>query len=218
MRTAQLLGDAFAGDLEGFGGTHLLDGASGPACRDELGLPRVTDRLLDGRPNLDDAHLRFRRHDGTSVARPAPSSMQASNRLRRAPRENTGPELALRRVLHRRGLRYFVGRAPLGAASRAKADVVFPRARVAVFVDGCFWHGCPQHGTWPKANAAWWRAKIEGNIARDRRADEQLRAAGWAVVRVWEHENVTEAADRVERRVREGQALRAKSPSRASNP
>src|SRR5262245_55511888 len=115
------------------------------------------------------------------MSRPAPSSQLASDRLRRAPRADTGPELALRRELHRRGLRYFVGRPPLGTARRRRADIVFPRLSVAVFVDGCFWHGCPEHMTWPKANAEWWRAKIEANIARDQRTDEQLRDAGWSV-------------------------------------
>jgi DNA mismatch endonuclease (patch repair protein) len=137
------------------------------------------------------------------VSRPAPSSPAASARLKRAPRSDTGPELALRRELHSRGLRYFVGRSPITASRRRRADIVFPRARVAVFVDGCFWHGCPEHMTWPKANAEWWRAKIEANVARDRRTDEQLREAGWTVVRVWEHEEIERAADRVELAVRE---------------
>ena len=80
---------------------------------------------------------------------------------------------------------------------RRRGDIVFPRARVAVYVDGCFWHGCPEHGTWPKANAAWWRDKITANQARDRDTDHKLRAAGWTPVRVWEHESLIEAADRV---------------------
>jgi DNA mismatch endonuclease (patch repair protein) len=143
------------------------------------------------------------------VVRPLPSSRDASARLSRTPRRDTGPELALRRELHRRGLRFFVGRPPLASEKRRRADIVFPRARVAVFVDGCFWHGCPQHMTWPKANAGWWRAKIMANVARDRRTDERLREAGWTVVRVWEHEAVDAAADRVERVVRE-------TPSRVS--
>ena len=72
-----------------------------------------------------------------------------------------------------------------------------------MFVDGCFWHGCPDHMTWPKANAEWWRAKIEANISRDRHTDEQLKGAGWTVVRVWTHEPIEAAASRVERTVRE---------------
>jgi len=89
------------------------------------------------------------------------------------------------------------------ASKRRRADIVFSRVHVAVFVDGCFWHGCPDHMTWPKANAEWWRAKIEANIARDRRTDEQLEEAGWTVVRVWAHEPIDAAADRVELAVRE---------------
>ena len=76
-----------------------------------------------------------------------------------------------------------------------RADIVFPRQRVAVFVDGCFWHGCPEHGTAPKANADWWRAKIESNIARDRDTDARLGAAGWLSLRVWEHEQPDVAAE-----------------------
>jgi DNA mismatch endonuclease (patch repair protein) len=99
-------------------------------------------------------------------------------------------------------LRYFVDRAPL-VGLRRRADVVFPRQRLAVYVDGCFFHGCPRHGTWPKHNAEFWRDKIETNRARDRDTDARLAAAGWSVIRIWEHEDPAAAADRVE------QALRA---------
>jgi DNA mismatch endonuclease (patch repair protein) len=75
---------------------------------------------------------------------------------------------------------------------------VFTRAKVAVYVDGCFWHGCPVHGTWPKANGDWWRAKIEANRERDRDTDRRLTAAAWRVIRVWEHEDVASAVARVE--------------------
>jgi DNA mismatch endonuclease (patch repair protein) len=111
-------------------------------------------------------------------------------------RRDTKPETALRSELHRRGFRFFVDRAPL-PETRRRADIVFPRARVAVYVDGCFWHGCPTHGTWPKANAVWWRDKIERNRARDLDTDSELHAAGWIAVRVWEHEVTADAADRV---------------------
>jgi DNA mismatch endonuclease (patch repair protein) len=80
---------------------------------------------------------------------------------------------------------------------RRRADLVFPSARVAVFVDGCFWHGCPEHATWPKQNAGWWRDKIEANRRRDRDTDARLREVGWQPVRVWEHEPVEEAARRI---------------------
>jgi hypothetical protein len=91
---------------------------------------------------------------------------------------------------------------------------VFTRCRVAVFVDGCFWHACPEHGTWPKANADWWREKIERNVRRDRDTDSKLEAAGWHVARVWEHEDPVAAADRVQRllQTRRASALPAKIP------
>lgn len=80
---------------------------------------------------------------------------------------------------------------------RSRADIVFPRERVAVFVDGCFWHRCPVHGTTPKNNREWWVAKLDGNVERDRRVDEELRRAGWRIVRVWEHEDVEASAAKV---------------------
>ncbi|GAA1283396.1 hypothetical protein GCM10009634_30220 [Saccharothrix xinjiangensis] len=109
---------------------------------------------------------------------------------------DTEIEVALRRELHRLGLRYRVHRRPVRAVRR-EADVVFGPAKVAVFVDGCFWHGCPEHGTWPKRNGEFWRAKIEGNRARDANTDRVLDEAGWLAVRVWEHEDPVVAASRV---------------------
>ncbi|MBW3669810.1 MAG: very short patch repair endonuclease [Actinobacteria bacterium] len=114
---------------------------------------------------------------------------------------DTDPERALRSSLHRRGLRYRLHRRPVPGLRR-QADIVFGPARVAVFVDGCFWHCCPEHTTSPKSNAAWWSAKLAANVARDRDTDEQLAVAGWAVVRVWEHEDPVAAAARVAQVVR----------------
>ncbi|MGW0046135.1 very short patch repair endonuclease [Nocardia cyriacigeorgica] len=116
--------------------------------------------------------------------------------MSRQRRAGTAPELALRRELHRRGLRYFVDRAPI-RGQRRRADVVFPRLRVAVYVDGCFWHSCPQHATYPKNNAEWWADKLAANVARDRATDDALAAAGWQVIRIWEHEDPVAAAGRV---------------------
>jgi DNA mismatch endonuclease (patch repair protein) len=110
---------------------------------------------------------------------------------------DTAPELALRRELHRRGARFFVDRAPLPGVRR-RADLVFPRLRVAVYVDGCFWHRCPEHATDPKRNAEWWATKLAANVARDRATDATLTESGWQVVRVWEHEDPTTAATRVQ--------------------
>lgn len=114
---------------------------------------------------------------------------------------DTGPERALRSELHRRGLRYRVQRRP-DTDLRVTADIVFGPARVAVFVDGCFWHACPEHGTMPKSNRTWWADKLAANVARDRRTDLALTGRGWTVVRVWEHEHSGMAADRVETAVR----------------
>lgn len=129
---------------------------------------------------------------------PAPASASVRARMREQRRRDTAPELALRRELHRRGRRYRVDRAPLPGLRR-RADLVFPTARVAVFVDGCFWHCCPVHGTRPKNNAGWWAAKLDTNVARDRDTDTRLADAGWRVVRVWEHEDAVTAADTVDR-------------------
>ncbi|WP_036496187.1 very short patch repair endonuclease [Nocardia sp. BMG111209] len=127
--------------------------------------------------------------------RPATDAV-TSARMSRQKRVGTAPEIALRRELHRRGCRYFVDRAPL-TGLRRRADLVFPRRRVAVYVDGCFWHSCPQHATSPRNNAQWWADKLAGNVVRDRDTDARLIAAGWQVVRIWEHEDAVTAADRV---------------------
>jgi DNA mismatch endonuclease (patch repair protein) len=109
---------------------------------------------------------------------------------------DTLAEMELRRALHRHGFRYRVDSAPV-AALRTRADVVFTKARVAVFVDGCFWHSCPEHGSIPQTNRDWWITKLATNVARDRRASEQLREAGWVVLRCWEHDDMTRVAKKV---------------------
>jgi DNA mismatch endonuclease (patch repair protein) len=113
-------------------------------------------------------------------------------------RVNTRPELALRSELHRRGLRFRKEVALRPADRLRRVDIVFPRVKLAVFLDGCFWHGCPQHGNNPKANTDYWRPKLARNVARDREVTRELVAAGWSVIRVWEHEDVSEAAARIE--------------------
>jgi DNA mismatch endonuclease (patch repair protein) len=134
---------------------------------------------------------------------PPPSSEQARRRMTATRRRDTAAELALRSALHRAGLRFFVDRAPVPGLRR-RADLVFPKKRIAVFVDGCFWHSCPQHGTLPKQNAAWWRDKLSVNQARDRDTDQRLRAEGWTTIRVWEHEPVGDAVRRVRRAIEHG--------------
>jgi DNA mismatch endonuclease, patch repair protein len=115
-------------------------------------------------------------------------------------KRDTKPELAIRRALHALGLRYRVN-AILGSSSgvRARPDVVFPRERIALFVDGCFWHGCPDHGTHPRANNEYWRTKLRRNQERDAQQTHTLRAEGWRVIRVWEHEDATLVARRTKR-------------------
>lgn len=115
--------------------------------------------------------------------------------MERQARRDTAPELAVRRAVWRLGLRYRVDVAPV--KGRRRADIVFTRARVAVYVDGCFWHRCPTHATTPKTNREWWEEKLSANVERDRDTDTQLTAAGWEVVRVWEHEDPATAASRV---------------------
>lgn len=110
------------------------------------------------------------------------------------PRRDTAPELALRRELHHRGLRYRVNFRPLPGTP----DIAFTRAKLAVFVDGCFWHRCSEHGALPKSNREWWRAKLEATVARDRRKDRQLHEMEWATIHVWEHEHPAVAADHIE--------------------
>lgn len=117
-------------------------------------------------------------------------------------RRDTAAELAIRRALHAGGLRYRVDREIL-VGTRWRADIAFITARVAVFVDGCFWHSCPRHKTSPKANAAWWAAKLAQNRRRDTHTNRRLRRAGWHVERVWEHEVPAAVAARIARIVRE---------------
>ena len=104
--------------------------------------------------------------------------------------------MALRRALWARGLRYRVDRAPI-PGTRRRADIVFGPAKVAVYVDGCFWHSCPEHATMPKSNREWWREKLEANVRRDRDTDRQLLEVEWRVVRIWEHEETAAAVERV---------------------
>ncbi len=129
-------------------------------------------------------------------ARPAPSSPGVAARMSKQARADTGPELALRRLLHSRGKRYRVGW-PVPGMPRRKLDIAFTKANVAVNVHGCFWHGCPIHATWPAANADWWRQKIETNRLRDEETRTHLEELGWRVVEVWEHESPGEALERV---------------------
>lgn len=123
--------------------------------------------------------------------------------MARVARRDTRPELEIRRELHARGLRYRVDVSPVPSL-RGRADILFRPARVAVYVDGCFWHSCPDHGVLPKGNRDWWREKLAATVRRDRTTDSALAELGWRVVRVWEHEDPVAAADRIEAALRGG--------------
>lgn len=129
------------------------------------------------------------------------------------------PEVKLRKILHARGLRFRVNKLVLPALRR-RADIVFPAAQVAVYVDGCFWHGCPTHVVWPRTNVDWWKKKIASTQRRDRDTDRRLTEAGWRVIRIWEHEDAVLAADVIEAEVRRRSASRTRvdsaSPAAAS--
>lgn len=117
--------------------------------------------------------------------------------MRANKRRDTKPELALRSILHARGLRFRVDAAPVKGI-RTRADIVLSKAKIAVFVDGCFWHGCPDHFIMPKTHVDYWSAKIKRNRDRDKVADFALADAGWKSIRVWEHLDAVAAADLVE--------------------
>lgn len=123
---------------------------------------------------------------------PSPLSDQVSQQLSRMPVKNTGPELKLRSALHALGMRF-----RLESQLPGRPDIVLPCARLAIFVDGCFWHACPQHGVTPKNNRDWWSAKLGRNVERDREKDASLRDLGWDVVHVWEHEDALQAAEHI---------------------
>ncbi|WP_309251433.1 very short patch repair endonuclease [Micromonospora noduli] len=137
---------------------------------------------------------------GNRVSDVAEQSWASSPATRRAMQGNrsrdTKPEMALRRALHARGLRYRVCARPL-AELRRKVDIVFRPSRVAVEVYGCFWHGCPQHHRRPTANNAYWHSKITRNSDRDSALRQELERAGWLLVVVWEHDDMEEAARRI---------------------
>lgn len=125
-----------------------------------------------------------------------PSSPAVSARMSRQASRDTAPEVAVRKLLHASGYRYRLNeRVP--HMSRRTIDIAFTRAKVAVFLDGCFWHGCPEHATRPKANAEWWRQKLDRNMARDAETTAHLVAEGWTVLRFWEHQTPVEVAEKV---------------------
>jgi DNA mismatch endonuclease (patch repair protein) len=131
---------------------------------------------------------------GIRVGYPAPTRPAATRVMQANRRRDTRPEQRLRAALHRRGLRFRKNMLIDTDQRRIRVDIAFTRQRLAVFVDGCFWHTCPDHGSTPRANASYWHAKLERNRTRDVAVNDALRQSGWRVARIWEHQDPTEAA------------------------
>lgn len=142
-----------------------------------------------------------------------PSSTHATATMRANRGSDTGPEIALRSALHREGLRFRKNYRLDFDEGRARPDVVFPAARLAVFVDGCYWHGCRDHRSLPQRNVEFWKAKIDGTRRRDDTQNRLLAGAGWRVIRIWEHEAVDDAVARVQRALGEARRERSMSAS-----
>ncbi|HZU16238.1 MAG TPA: very short patch repair endonuclease [Candidatus Dormibacteraeota bacterium] len=137
-----------------------------------------------------------RADDSFERRRPRASSPEVRKRMQATRRRDTPPELAIRSRLENLGLAFAADRSPI-PGTRRRADFVFPEAKVAIYVDGCFWHGCPEHGTFPKRNSDWWREKIERNRERDADTNRLLTEQGWMVVRIWEHEAPERAVEAI---------------------
>jgi len=121
---------------------------------------------------------------------PVALNEKVSEQMSRMPRKDSKPELALRRELYKLGLRYRIHVKKLPGTP----DIVFQKAKMVVFVDGCFWHSCHRHGKTPKSNHEWWRKKFEENMKRDKRNDFELESMGWLPIHIWEHEDPIESA------------------------
>jgi len=128
--------------------------------------------------------------------------------MRAVRRRDTKPERELRSALHRRGLRFRVDYAISVDGRSPRPDIAFTRDRIAIFVDGCFWHGCPEHAQRPKSNTAYWGPKLARNVERDAEQTAKLEGAGWTVLRVWEHEPLDAVVDRVVELIERHHALR----------
>jgi DNA mismatch endonuclease (patch repair protein) len=137
---------------------------------------------------------------------PRPLDSSVTRRMKANRKRDTRPEVRLRSALHANGLRFRCGLAVRTAHGVIRPDIVFTRQKVAVFVDGCFWHVCPQHGNLPTRNADYWERKLTSNVCRDRRTTAWLADEGWVVVRVWEHLKLDEAVRMVSEHVRSGGA------------
>ena len=146
-----------------------------------------------------------------SVRQPTALNAVVSMQMSRMPRAGTAPEVALRRELHRRGMRFRLHARQLPG----RPDIILPSTKIAIFVDGCFWHACPDHGSMPKNNRDWWQAKLRRNVERDREKDTALERLGWLVIHIWEHEGLEAAADVVESTWRGRRAAAERLPDRS---
>lgn len=137
--------------------------------------------------------------EGVVALQPGNPLSEAVRAVMRANRRrDTAPEVRVRRALFARGHRYRVDYPVQAGIRRVRVDVAFPRQRLAIFIDGCFWHRCSQHGTSPRHNSGYWAAKLERNVARDMTVTAELTQAGWKVVRIWEHDSAIEAVNAIE--------------------
>jgi DNA (cytosine-5)-methyltransferase 1 len=195
-----------AARLQTFPDTYEFSGNLSSVCR-QIGnaVPPLLAHVLAsaiaeavlGKEQAEAMHPRPRPiQPATNLPAPPPSDGQTRKRMTRQGRRDTKPEILLRKGLTKRGLRYRVDCSPVEDI-RSKADIVFPRLRLAIFVHGCFWHGCSEHARPTKSNTKWWAEKIAANRQRDKETAEKLSAAGWQVERIWEHEPPEEAADRI---------------------
>lgn len=123
-----------------------------------------------------------------------PLNDHVTQQMKKMPRSGSKPEIRLRSELFRRGLRFRINH----PGFPGRPDIAFTRAKIAVFIDGCFWHGCPIHGTLPKNNREWWEKKLQGNKDRDHRKDLELQEVGWLPLHYWEHDDLEEIADEIE--------------------
>lgn len=137
-----------------------------------------------------------------AASSPLPSSPHATSTMKANRRRDTKPELRLRSLLHKQGLRYRVDKRVVVSDVPCRPDILFGKAKVAVFVDGCFWHACPKHGELPQSNREFWKEKLRRNRERDLRQTAALERAGWRVIRIWEHEDPAEAQVKVVAAVR----------------
>jgi len=172
----------------------------------------VAPGSADGSGTLPSVPRKVVLSSGERVPYPGPSSAAATKIGIANRRRDTAAELRLRSELHARGLRFRKDLLLRVGTVRVHPDIVFTRAKVAVFLDGCFWHACPEHGTVPKSNVTYWAPKLAANIERDQRVNEALTMDGWLVRRVWEHEDPGLVAADIEPMVRSHSARRRAPP------